>query len=83
MSTRDLKTLLDEVPDTRELVLRSTAPPGPSRSAIYDAWNDAHDEAETHYRWWRGGGGRDAYCAYRAAQDREDAAQDALAVAPV
>jgi len=83
MSTRDLKTLLDEVPDTRELVLRRAAPAGPSRSAIYDAWNDAHDEAETLYRSWRSVGGRDAYCAYRAAQDREDAAQDALAVAPV
>lgn len=83
MSTRDLKLLLDEVPDTRELVLRRAAPPGPSRNAIYDAWNDAHDEAETLYRSWRSVGGRDAYCAYRAAQDREDAAQDALAVAPV
>jgi len=82
MSTRDLKALLDEVPDTFELVLRHAAPPGPSRSAIYDAWNDAHQEAEASYRHWRVGGGREAYTSYRAAQDREDAAQDALAVAP-
>lgn len=81
MSLRDLKALLDEVHDTRELVLRRSAALGPSRSAVYGAWNDAHEEAEESYDAWLGGGGRDAYAAYRAAQDREDAAQDALAVA--
>ena len=35
-------------------------------SPVCDAWRDAHD---------------DAAAAYRAAQDREDAAQDALAAA--
>ena len=64
-------------------MLRSAAAPSPSRSAVYDAWCDAHEEAEASYAWWLGGGGREAYAAYRAAQDREDAAQDALAVAPV
>ena len=50
-------------------------------NAVYDAWSDAHEEAEGAWRTWRSGGGREAYLAYRAAADREDAAQDALAAA--
>ncbi len=83
MSRHDLKHLLDDVPDTRELILRRADPAAAAgRGAAYDAWNDAHEEAEAHYREWQLGGGGDAYSAYRASQDREDAAQDALAVAP-
>jgi hypothetical protein len=81
MSTQDLKAPLDQVADTRELVLRNAAPDGPHSSLAYDAWSDAHEEAEDAYWMWRSSGGPDAYTAYRAAQDREDAAQDALAVA--
>ena len=66
MSTTELRALLDQVADTRELVLRRAASLGPAFNAVYDAWSDAHEEAE------------DAYAVYRAAQDREDAAQDAL-----
>jgi hypothetical protein len=76
MSTAELRALLDEVPDTRELVLRR----GPAFDAVYDAWSDAREEAEHAYRAWLLGGDRGAYAVYRAAQDREDAAQDALAV---
>ena len=79
MSVHELKTLLDQVPDTRELVLRRAAHQDPTWNALYGAWNDAHEEAESAYRDWRHGGGAPAYAAYRAAQDREDAAQDALA----
>jgi hypothetical protein len=75
MSVDELRVLLDEVPDTRELVLRL----GERWSAVHDAWSEAHDEAGLAYRRWRAQGGRHAYSAYRAAQDREDAAQDALA----
>ena len=78
MSLRELKTLLDQVHDTRELVLRRA----PAWNAEYGAWSDAHEEAEGAWRTWRSEGGRDAYLAYRAAVDREDAAQDALAKAP-
>jgi hypothetical protein len=78
VSLRELKTLLDQVHDTRELVLRR----GPDWNAEYGAWSDAHEEAEGAWRTWRSEGGRDAYLAYRAAVDREDAAQDALAKAP-
>jgi hypothetical protein len=77
MSLDDLKLLLDQVPDTRELILRRA----PAYSAVYDAWSDAHEEAEGAWRTWRSGGGREAYLAYRAAADREDAAQDAVMAA--
>ncbi len=74
MSTTELRALLDQVSDTRELVLRRE----PAWNALYDAWSDAHEEAEEAYwRWTRMRGGPD-YAAYRAAQDREDAAQDTL-----
>jgi hypothetical protein len=78
MSTTELRALLDEIADTRELVLRRAASLGPSFNAVYDAWSDAHEEAEHAYGVWRTSAGRDHYAVYRAAQDREDAAQDAL-----
>lgn len=83
MSLQELKRLLDQVPDTRELVLRREAARGPAWSAVHDAWGDAHEEAEGAWRTWRSDGGREAYLAYRAAADREDAAQDAVAAAVV
>lgn len=75
MSVDELRTLLDAVPDTREIVLRR----GEGWSAERDAWREAHDEAVDAYRRWRAGSTRTEYAAYRAAQDRADAAQDALA----
>ncbi len=78
MSAHELKELLDQVPDTHELVLRRVEP-GPSFNALYDAWSDAHDEAEAALGDWRLYGGPRHYSVFRAAQDREDAAQDALA----
>jgi hypothetical protein len=81
MSAHELKALLDQVADTRELVLRRAASHGPAWTAVYDAWSDAHEEAEEAYCRWRREGGSGRYAAYRAAQDREDAAQDALAEA--
>ena len=76
MSVNELKDLLDQVPDTRELVIRRAATWAP----VLDAWKDARDDADAAYSAWRLGRGADAYAAYRAAQDREDAAQDALVV---
>ena len=75
MSTPDLKQLLDQVADTRELVLRRQR----TWSADYDAWSDAHEEAEAAYVSWRAAATAETYLVYRAAQDREDAAQDTLA----
>lgn len=75
MSIHELKRLLDDVADTREIVLRRER----TRSTDYDAWSDAHEEAEEAYRRWMLDGSAEAYAVYRAAQDREDAAQDTLA----
>jgi hypothetical protein len=79
MSLSDLKALLDQVADTRELVLRRSAAHDAIWNEAYLAWSDAHVEAEEAYVAWNRGGGQPAYLIYRAAQDREDAAQDALA----
>ena len=79
MSTTELRALLDQVADTRELVLRRAAALGPAFNAVYDAWSDAHEEAEEPFA-VGASGWADDYAVYRAAQDREDAAQDALAV---
>ena len=81
MSAHELKALLDQVHDTRELVLRRAPDNGPQWNALYDAWSDAHEEAEDAYWQWRQRRGDEAYRRYRAAADREDAAQDALAFA--
>jgi hypothetical protein len=76
MSTGDLRTLLDDVPDTFEIVLRRD----PEWSPVLHAWHDACEEAAVALQHWRSSpGDRDVYAAYRAAQDREDAAQDTLA----
>jgi hypothetical protein len=79
MSVDELKVLLDQVQDTRELVLRRAATWAP----VHDAWSDAREDAGAAYLIWRSRGSADAYAAYRAAQDREDAAQDALAASGV
>jgi hypothetical protein len=79
MSLHELRVLLDDVPDTLEIVLRGPMHDG--RSLDAEAWRDAHDEAARAWRAWRAApGNAAAYAAYRAAQDREDAAQDALAL---
>jgi hypothetical protein len=79
MSLHDLRVLLDDVPDTLEIVLRG--PHHESRSLDAEAWRDARDDAARAWRDWRAApGSAMAYAAYRAAQDREDAAQDALAL---
>ncbi len=74
MTTADLRTLLDDVPDTFEIVLRGSADWSPVRKA----WRDAAEEAAGALQYWRSEPGAERYAAYRAAQDREDAAQDAL-----
>ena len=75
MSSGDLRSLLDDVPDTLEIVLRRE----PAWSPVLEAWRDACEEAAEAFEHWSTSPGERAYAAYRAAQDREDAAQDALA----
>lgn len=74
VSISDLRTLLDDVPDTLEIVLRRE----PDWSPVLEAWRDAAEEASIALGGWRAAPGAETYAAYRAAQDREDAAQDAL-----
>jgi hypothetical protein len=74
MSSHELKHLLDQVADTRELVLRRPR----TWSASYDAWREAREDARAAYGAWLSQRTADAYALYRAAQDREDAAQDTL-----
>jgi hypothetical protein len=75
VSIRELRSLLDQVADTREVVLRRPR----SWVADYDLWTDARDDARDAYRHWRLAPTAESYAVYRAAQDREDAAQDTLA----
>ena len=80
MSSNELKTLLDDVPDTFEIVLRGVRADR-GLSPVRQAWRDAREDTERALVAWRAApGDQVAYAAYRAAQDREDAAQDALAV---
>jgi hypothetical protein len=74
MRVDDLRCLLDGVHDTRELVIRRAATWAPE----LDAWRDAHEDASAALRSWQRAPDPAGYAAYRAAQDREDAAQDAL-----
>ena len=78
MRAQVLRDLLDAVPDTRELILRRSATAGPGWAAVHDAWTDAREDAALALAAWLRGPWRATYATYRAAQDREDAAQDAL-----
>jgi len=75
MSHADLRSLLDDVPDTLEIILRRE----PEWSPVLGAWRDAAEEARAALATWQRCRDVSSYTAYRAAQDREDAAQDALA----
>src|SRR3954452_9283431 len=61
MSIGDLKILLDDVPDTLEIVLRRR---DPAWSLVLEAWRDAAEEATGALDEWRRCPGRDAYAAF-------------------
>jgi hypothetical protein len=46
---------------------------------LWYAWDDAQEEADIAYAAWCSSGEREAFFVYRAAQDRADAAAEALA----
>jgi hypothetical protein len=73
MNAQQLHDLLEQIPDTREIILASPEPDG-----LVAAWRAAHADAARALWGWRVQGGREAFVAYRAAADRADAAQDAL-----
>jgi hypothetical protein len=64
---------------TRNAIRRDAGAPAWVRDELQVAWRDAHHEAVAAYTAWQDAPGVRGYVAYRAAQDREDAAQDALA----
>jgi len=83
MSAKDLKELLEHLDDTHEIVVlgpvEEPADEGPE--ALFFCWRDAEDEAAIAYRIWGEKPGLEPYAVYRAAADRAEAAQDALAAA--
>ena len=83
MTTRELRQLLEDVEDTREIVLAERAAPTEAWEVaeLQTVWSAARAEANLAYEAWRAAGGHSAYTTYRAAEDRADAAEDALAAA--
>jgi hypothetical protein len=66
--------------DIGELVFFRDIPQGASMfECLRVAWDEARSEVHRAYEAWLAKDGLDAYAVYRAAQDRADAAQDALA----
>ena len=76
MSAQELRDLLERVEDTREVVLRRLQDAEPAAPLVI--WREARLEANAAYSAWRVDRGRDRYLAYRAAEDRADAAEDSL-----
>ena len=77
MSTRLLLELLDDLADTGEIVIRPQSPA--AADELLEAWRDARAEANAALEDWRLLRTAASFAAYRAAEDRADAAQDALA----
>ena len=89
-SPRQAPAGADERPAASAATTPSTATPTPvvfrnvtPVVSVFDdlcmAWDRAQVEAYLAYETWRGEHGADAYLAYCAAQDRADAAEEALA----
>jgi hypothetical protein len=77
MLARDLQDALDAIPDTGEIVIVLPSPP--EVDEMLAAWRHAHAEATAALERWCTSRTREAFAAFRAAEDRADAAQDALA----
>jgi hypothetical protein len=56
--------------------------PAQERDERFTVWSAARAEANLAYDEWCRTHDREAYAVYRAAEDRADAAEDALLVAP-
>ena len=70
MSARYMEALLDHAERTT---------PRLDWQPAYEAWRSAREQAAGAFAEWCRRSTADAYAIYRAAQHREDAAQDALA----
>ena len=79
MSTRQLHELLDGLGDTHEFVIRERVPTATVVTELFAMWSAARAEANDAYDRWRTNPGAKAFSVYRAAEDRADAAEAALA----
>jgi hypothetical protein len=77
MSLRELRGLL--VRDSGELIIVAEAAPGDTLAELLWVWRSARDECNAAYDGWCRSPRGIEYAIYRAAADRADAAQDALA----
>ena len=76
----EILILLGERDAIRELLLAAGAPRCWALAELVQVWIHAHSQAKRAYEHWRRTPGGEAYTVYRAAQDRADAAQDALRI---
>jgi hypothetical protein len=75
----EIRALLAHVDETTELLLASGADRNWALDPLDHEWQVARRGARLAYERWRHNPGYQTYTTYRAAQDRADAAQDALA----
>ena len=78
MLADQLHDVLDAIPDTGELVMRLQVRLAEA-DVMLEAWREARDEADAALAHWASVRTAEAYSVFRAAEDRADAAQDALA----
>ena len=76
MSRQQLHDLLEELEDTQEIVIRRAG--REPESELMAAWREARDDAREAFAHWALAGGRGAHAVYLAAEDRADAAFEAL-----
>lgn len=79
MTTEALHILLEDLQDTRELVIRAADVDDP----VMAAWRGAAEDAHEAYDAWCAAPGRLTYAAYLAAEDQADAALASLRAAEV
>lgn len=71
--------LFDQLTDSGELVFSRDLEPKSSFDGYWYAWDEAHEHATLAYEAWCKDRTRQSYTVYLAAQERADAAEDALA----
>lgn len=77
--TDNLRQLFADVEDTRELVLPPLVTAAQWADELFAVWTAARAEANIALDEWRANPGRESYTVFRAAEDRCDAAECALA----
>jgi len=81
MTVRQLEELLSGLEARGHLIFPDSRVIARYRDPLMAAWASAAADAEAAYDRWRRSPSRGGYVAYRAAADRADAAQEALASA--